>query len=181
MENQEEKKVVVGESVPPVEKAPFFNKKILFFGLPIFVFQLVLVYFVTANIILSNTIQSGEITDPKIQQKLDGGILQPSGELGKHIFIIEDVIVNPSGTEGKRLLLTSLGFDLKNEASYAEIKQKEILIKDIIISTLSSKTIIQLDNSTYKDSLKLEIGKKCIERLPNVMLNSVYFSKYIIQ
>ena len=62
-----------------------------------------------------------------------------------------------------------------------DLKAREVMVKDIIISTLASKTISQLDDITYRDSLKFEITSKMKKSIPGVIVNTIYFSKYIIQ
>jgi flagellar FliL protein len=89
--------------------------------------------------------------------------------------------VNPAGTNGQKLLLTSLTFDVENEPSQKTIKEKEMIVKDIIISTLSSKSLIELSQVGYKDSLKIELANNLMASLKNVKVQSVYFTKYIIQ
>ena len=100
--------------------------------------------------------------------------------IGKFIYSVDDVIVNPAGTNGDQLLLTSIAFDVATQEGEKELKEKEIIVKDMIISVLSSKTIGQLNNTSYKDTLRTEISKKLQVNLPEVKVNKVYFSKYII-
>ena len=118
--------------------------------------------------------------------KKDGGASESEQggegkELGKFLYSVDEVIINPNGTDGKRLLLTSVGFDINSDAGQKELKEKEILVKDIVISVLSSKNITQLNDVAYKDTLKIEIKNKMKEKIPSVKVNEVYFSKYIIQ
>jgi len=164
--------------------------KVLLVGLPLFVIQLVAVYFITANILL-NKYQAAankkahpvEKTEDS-QDDGDGGDGEDSGskkEAGKFLFSVDEIIINPTGTDGKRLLLTSVGFDVKTDAQQKELKEKEILVKDIVISVLSSKNLTQLNDISYKDTLKMQIKDRMKEKLPKIKVNDVYFSKYIIQ
>ncbi len=164
------------------------NMKVILFGLPLFVLQLIVVYFVTANILLnkvqgnSTAQQTVEQTAPaKGNQNTDAAKAQQKTVLGKFIHSVDDIIVNPAGTNGEQLLLTSIAFDLANQEGIKELKDKEIIVKDMIISVLSSKNITQLSNTAYKDTLRTEISKKLQVNMPQVKVNKVYFSKYIIQ
>ena len=168
------------EGVGPGVKKSGFNIKILLFGVPIFILQLVVVYFVTANILMKK-FESRDLSS-KNGAKTDS--VQSSAqttELGKNIYPIEDIIVNPAYTDGKRLLLTSVGIDLSKPEMQNEVKAREVMVKDIIISTLASKNISQLDDMSYRDSLKFEIISKMKKTIPSVTVNSIYFSKYILQ
>ncbi|MFO7445022.1 MAG: flagellar basal body-associated FliL family protein [Ignavibacteriaceae bacterium] len=164
------------------EKPKKFNSKILIIGLPIFIVQLVVVYFLTANFLLSKITKPDIDTISKdssaVSKTTDAG---SSKELGKHIFLIEDIVVNPADTEGKRLLLTSVGFDLQEETAIQDYKSKEVLLKDAIVTTLSSKSLMQLSNTSFKDSIKSEIITRVKSLIPGSKLNTVYISKYILQ
>ncbi len=153
--------------------------KILLIGLPLFIIQVVVVYFITANILMSKSASDVKKDAQETLTAPEDSLI--NAELGKHIFLIEDIIVNPAGSEGERLLLTSLGFDTNDEESQKELKSKEVLLKDIIITTFSSKTWDQLNTSSFKDSLKIELSERITRLIPSVKLNTVYFSKYIAQ
>ncbi len=159
------------------------NKKIFIFGIPVFMVQLVAVYFITANILMKKFESKAAVggRDSTLVGQADTLHKKPKVELGKFIFPVDDVIVNPSGTDGKRLLLTSLGIDIRTDKMMEELKTREALVKDVIISTLSSKNVEQLNNTSYRDSLKVQIADRLTKLIPSVGINTVYFSKYIIQ
>ena len=171
----------------PEPKKGGINTKVILFGLPLFILQLIIVYFVTANILLNkvqgnSAIQQAAVKteEPKGSQNTNADNAQKKPIIGKYIYSVDDVIVNPAGTSGDQLLLTSIAFDVATPEGEKELKEKEIIVKDMIISVLSSKTINQLNNTTYKDTLRMEISKKLQVNLPQVKVNKVYFSKYII-
>ena len=175
------------EITPELKEKPKskFNPKILIFGLPIFVVQLIAVYFITANILMKKIDgQTSEKTKDTSTEQVD----EESGDeidttnfaYGEYIFQIEDIIVNPANTKGEKLLLSSVAFDLPEEAFQKELEKKQILVKDMIISVLSSKSISQLSNINYKDSLRVEISNSVQSMFADLTINKVYFSKYII-
>lgn len=169
------------DALAPKPKKSGLNPKIFIFGLPIFIVQLVAVYFITANILL-HKIEGRNIKGS--DKDSTAQVSDHSGkkvELGKFIYTIEDIIVNPADTDGKRLLLTSVGLDVPQQTMEEELKTREAMVKDVIISTLSSKTIPELNNTAYRDTLKEAISHKVTTLIPAVKVNNVYFSKYIIQ
>ena len=90
------------------EKGKGLNIKVLLFGIPIFIVQLVVVYFITANVLL-NKIQSGHSSAEPIPAETKKEAAQPktnSQEFGKFVYMVEDVVINPANSEGKRLLLS---------------------------------------------------------------------------
>jgi len=180
-----EEKIEAGTEgiVPSSSEKKGFNIKLLMIGIPIFVIQLVAVYYITANILL-NKIQGNHpsTTQSPAESKQDVSANQAkSPELGKFIFMVDDLIINPANTDGKRLLLSSLGFDVPTEKDNQELKSKEPLLKDAIISVMSSKGMTQLSNIAYRDTLRTEITKRLSALMPGVKINTIYFSKYILQ
>jgi flagellar basal body-associated protein FliL len=74
----------------------------------------------------------------------------------------------------------SISFDLSSEKDKEVFKEKEIVIKDAVISTTSAKNLFQLNNIAYRDTLKTEIVKEISTRIHDIKINRIYFSKFII-
>ena len=178
-EDLEDKKTE--EIKAPAAKSSF-NSKILLFGIPIFILQLILVYFVTANILIKKIeSQNGVVNKKTKKTEIKDKKLSSQVVLGKYIYTISDLIVNPADTDGKRLLLATVGFDIPNADMETKLKTREAMVKDVVITTLSSKDITELANTSYRDTLKTEITGRLKKLIPSVQINNVYFSKYIIQ
>lgn len=159
--------------------------KIFMIGLPIFIIQLVVVYFITANILLDKFKEQYKheavLGDLALLDTVKGkGADTQAVEYGKYIHTIDDIIVNPANTSGQQLLLTSIAFDLATEENKKELETKDILIKDLVISILASKSVTKLSDNAYKDTLRTEISDKVQSYLPKLQINRIYFSKYII-
>jgi len=186
----EEKTNTPPEIIKAEKKPSMFNPKVLMIGLPIFIVQLVAVYFITANILIpsghSSATKEGEKTEETTEAteeksgETEEGKTSESGESGL-IFAVDDMIVNPAQTNGKMLLLASLGLAVENEESKKVMEEKQVIVKDAIISVLSSKSVTQLGSSTYRDTLKTEILKNLAVQMPGSKVNNIYFSKFIIQ
>lgn len=184
------------EQQKPVEtlkKNSAMKPKLLIIGLPLFIVQLVAVYFITANILIpkdhnSETKeevkqeQTSEDQKVKKQEENDkSSETESNSSLGENIFNLDDIIVNPAETNGKTLVLASLGFDLKTPEAKKTMEEKVIIVKDAVITLLSSKTVPQLSNAAYRDTLKSEMIRDLSQKLPGVGINNIYFSKFIIQ
>jgi len=159
-----------------------FNIKILLFGLPLFIIQLVAVYFITANFLINKMqVRADEGTDAAKKDSAEIAKNEAPAEFGKFIHQIEDQIVNPAGTDGRRLLMVSLGFDVPTEENKKELEAKDVLIKDEVLSVMSSKGLAELGNMAYRDSLRIQITDRLKTIIPTVKINKIYFSKYILQ
>ena len=98
----------------------------------------------------------------------------------QHIYSVDDLIINPAGTNGQRLLLLSVGFGVSTEESKKVLEENEIVIKDKILSAMSKKSLSLLSKVEMKDSLKVEIADKINSALPDAKIKNVYFSKYVL-
>ena len=188
----EEKTKTPTEIIIAEKKPSMFNPKVLLIGLPIFIVQLVAVYFITANILMPGGQSSTTTTeDQKTEETTSETTEEKSGEIKEGttsetgssglIFSVDDMIVNPAQTNGKMLLLASLGLSVENEESKKVMEEKQVIVKDAIISVLSSKNVTQLSSSAYRDTLKTEILKNLAVQMPGSKVNNIYFSKFIIQ
>jgi len=165
------------------EKSKGLNSKVFIIGIPAFIVQLVAVYFVVGYV-LTSKIQpnaGGEAVRTTEEGTKKGGGKTDEAQSANFIYSIEDIVVNPADTDGKRLLLLSLGITVKSEEDRVEMQTKEVLVKDAIISTISSKNLVQLNSTGFKDSLKIELTNRIRNIFPKVHLHQVYFSKFILQ
>lgn len=190
-----EEKTNTPEIIKAAKKPSMFNPKVLMIGLPIFIVQLVAVYFITANVLLSGHSKSSDSEEPKTEEVTEENSEgseeskeseKKEGKEGENvgsalIFALDDMIVNPANTNGKMLLLASLGLAVESEESKKSLEEKQVIVKDAVISVLSSKNVGQLSSSTYRDTLKTEILKNLSTQLPGSKVNNIYFSKFIIQ
>lgn len=190
---KEEKQNKEQKPVETLKKNSAMKPKLLIVGLPLFIVQLVAVYFITANILIPKdhnpsskeevkTEQASE--DQKEKKKEENNKSSETGSntsLGENIFNLDDIIVNPAETNGKTLVLASLGFDLTTPEAKKTMEEKVIIVKDAVITLLSSKTVPQLSNTAYRDSLKAEMISDLSRKMPGVKINNIYFSKFIIQ
>lgn len=181
---QEQNQIVNAADSTESTKKKGLNIKVLLFGIPLFIVQLVAVYFITANFLLNRMQGSNSAAQNNVAGQVkpaDAKKAEKPAELGKYIFMVEDLIINPANTDGKRLLLSSLGFDVASEQNNQELKEKEVVLKDAVISVMSGKNLSQLANMAYRDTLRTEITKKLGKLMPAVKINTIYFSKYILQ
>jgi flagellar protein FliL len=184
-ELEENQEIIVEKKTSPITK-------IILFGVPAFIVQLIVVYFITANILMTKVssiptianhggeVAEDESTGGAESSGTDGAESSGDGS-GQFIYTIDEVIVNPAKTNGRQLLLTSLAFDMLNEGSKNTLETKDFLVKDLIISVLSGKNTKFLNDISQRDSLRSEITRKIEGFLPEVKINKVYFSKFILQ
>jgi flagellar protein FliL len=157
------------------QKATSFSmKKMLMFGVPIFLVQVVVIYFlVTKFIFPSGATQAAEKkAEPEVEKK---------EELVREVYVVGDLIVNPAGTNGTRFLLTTVGVEVDSPQTKTELEKKDIQVRDALISILTSKGLDQLGRIDQRDLLRSEIAQKIGDLLTSGKPKNVYFGKFIIQ
>jgi len=147
--------------------------KLLLIGIPVFLVQLVVVYFLVAKFMAAPSPLQADA--PKQSDKKE------SAETAQSIFVVKDIIVNPAGTNGTRFLLTTVGFEVNNPEREKELEKKEVQLRDVLNTILTSKGLNDLVSVEQREQLRKEILMKVGEMLPSGSLTNVYFSKFIIQ
>jgi len=97
------------------------------------------------------------------------------------IYTIKDIIINPAGTGGTRFLSVSFAFDLESEELKAELETREPVIRDALITILSSKTVAQLTDPRQKEIARYQIKKRISDLMKTDELAGVYYTDFVLQ
>jgi len=97
------------------------------------------------------------------------------------VYLMDDIIVNPSGTGGTRFLSVSIGIEVSSKATISLIEKREPVIKDALITILGSKTIEQLSDTKEKEITRYQIKKRLEQLLKVNDIMAVYFTDFILQ
>ncbi|MFN4131518.1 MAG: flagellar basal body-associated protein FliL [Caldimicrobium sp.] len=98
------------------------------------------------------------------------------------VFIdMDPIIVNLLDPTGKRYLQIRMSLEVADKKSEEEIKKKDPIIKDIILNTLSGKTVEEVIVPEAKDKIKKELLKKINETLGEELILNLYITQYIVE
>jgi flagellar basal body-associated protein FliL len=97
------------------------------------------------------------------------------------IVLLDEIVVNPAETAGRRYLAVTLGLQIDVPEGDKLIEKNKALIRDALISLLSSKHLDQLANIAYRDTLKHEIKEAVNHQLKDTTVSNVVFSGYVLQ
>ena len=163
-------------AVPAPESKKRFNlKKILMIGGPILLVQIVVVYFLISKFFAPAAAQDLHEAGVAAEKK------QASEEQTPLIVVIKDVIVNPAGTNGSHLLITTIGLEVNTLEAKTELEQKEVQTRDVLVTILTGKRMDELTTPEQKELLREEIHQQVNKILKSSRLSKVYISKFIIQ
>jgi flagellar FliL protein len=97
------------------------------------------------------------------------------------IYTIKDIVINPAGTGGTRFLSVSFAFELESVALEQKFEAREPVIRDALITILSSKTVAQLTDPKQKEITRYQIGQRVSELLRTDQLAGVYYTDFVLQ
>lgn len=97
------------------------------------------------------------------------------------LFPLDQVIVNLLSQSGRRYLKVSISFEMSNPKMQPELDSKKAVIRDIVISILSSKTLEEISTSKGKEKLKDEIMVKVNEIIVDGEIKNIFFTDFVIQ
>ncbi len=103
------------------------------------------------------------------------------GAEGSLVYAIQDIVVNPAGTAGSRFLSISFGFDLGSQHLWSEFEDQEQMVRDALITILSSKTVSQLTDAKQKEIMRYQIKKRLAKLLDTEELEAVYYTDFVLQ
>lgn len=92
---------------------------------------------------------------------------------------LETFLVNLSQSHGRKLIKASLDLDVSNDQVIEEIDIQKPVIRDIIITILSSKTYLEISTKEGKENLRKEIRDQVNLSLVQGQIKNVYFTEFI--
>lgn len=116
---------------------------------------------------------------PKLKKKKKKS--ESDGEAESLVYAIKDIVVNPAGTGGQRFLSVSFGFELSSTELATELETREPVVRDALITILSSKTVAQLTDTKHKEIIRYQIKKRVEQLLNTDELEGVYYTDFVLQ
>ena len=95
--------------------------------------------------------------------------------------MVENLVLNPAGTNGSRFLLLTIGLAVPDEAGSQALQARDPELRDVVIRQLGAKTVETLADITRRDSLKVELRAALVERFGKKSVLDVYFPQFVIQ
>ncbi|QER42135.1 flagellar basal body-associated FliL family protein [Thermodesulfobacterium sp. TA1] len=117
----------------------------------------------------------------KGEEKEGGKKAKKESAAVKVIYPLEPVVVNLLDPTGKRYLQVRLAFGVADKKAEEEIKVKEPMIKDVIITYLSSKTPEEVMQPDAKEAIKKDLLVKINEALGEEIVLAIYITQYIVE
>ncbi|NMC44022.1 MAG: flagellar basal body-associated FliL family protein, partial [candidate division Zixibacteria bacterium] len=98
-----------------------------------------------------------------------------------NIYMINEIIVNPAGTGGTRYLSASVGFELGDAKAGDRFSEREAVIRDALITILSSQSIAELTDFRQRELLRKLIKQRAEKLMQTGDIAAVYFTEFVLQ
>lgn len=102
-------------------------------------------------------------------------------EPGKVLRVVDNLVLNPAGTDGARYLMLTAAFEVKDAASDELLKSRDAEVRDVIIGRLALKTVEELTDMSRREALKTEVIGILTPLFPPGTLKHVFFPQFVIQ
>ncbi len=149
-------------------------------------------YFVTLKVVKPMFAGDGTTVEEKAEAKAEpehksegghgasaeGG--SKEGEAG-NVFMIENIVVNPAGTGGRRFLSTSVGLEVSSSDVSGLLEQRKAIVRDALITILSSQSIPELSDFKQREKLRKLIKLRVEKLLKTDGIAAVYFTEFVLQ
>jgi flagellar FliL protein len=97
------------------------------------------------------------------------------------VNLIEDLVVNPSGSEGTRYLCTTVALESIEPGVTDEITLREAQVRDVLIEILGKRSVEELATLDTRDQIREEIKASVNGLLSAGSVVGVYFSNFVLQ
>jgi len=102
-------------------------------------------------------------------------------ELKAEVYLVSNLLVNPTGTGGTRYLSASVGLQVTSPVSLEKLRLRDLQVRDLLILVLSSRTVEELTDSRSREQMRKEILGRLNQLLGGNQLTAVYFVDYVLQ
>ena len=97
------------------------------------------------------------------------------------IYSVDNLVLNPAGSNGTRFLLVSVALEAKDEGTVAELKGRDAELRDAILRMFGTKTVEQVSEASARDGLRAELLTAISKLAPPGAIRKVYFPQFVIQ
>ena len=102
------------------------------------------------------------------------------GKAAGKVFRIDNLIVNPAGSQGQRFLMATVAFEV-SEADEATLRAREIQVRDDVVGVLAAQPLDSLIAPHSRDALKARLVEVARRRLAPKAKVTVYLPQFVIQ
>ncbi len=96
-------------------------------------------------------------------------------------YQMEELVVNPAQTNGKRYLLVEISLELEDKEHVPLLESNNMKLKQDMIEALSARTVPELSHVEGRENLREELSKIINTSIGVRSVRNLYFTKYVMQ
>lgn len=97
------------------------------------------------------------------------------------MYALENIVLNPAGTNGSRYLLLTVALVLGDASAEAAAKARDIEVRDRIVTLLATQTVDDLVDPGQRDSVKARIHRAVAPLFPEGTVRRVLLPQFVVQ
>ena len=110
-----------------------------------------------------------------------GGAEGEKGGSAEAVHLLENLVLNPAGSNGSRFLLLSVAIETGTPAVAADMTTRDAELRDIILTSLGTKTVDQLTDISTREGIKVELMTAISGRFGKNTVKRLYFPQFVVQ
>jgi flagellar FliL protein len=127
-----------------------------------------------------------DVLAPKIRSMGEPAVDEPAARepepgLPGEIVKVEDLIVNPAGTAGRRYLKVAAAIEVHEAKAIKELEAREAQVRDLFLRELSARTLEELTDPTAKEEMRQAIVSELDAIVGAGKVTNLYFTEYVVQ
>jgi flagellar FliL protein len=97
------------------------------------------------------------------------------------VHTLDNLIVNPAGTQGTRFLVVSVALEVDRPETAAGLVARDAEVRDAVLRVLGGKTVADLSDVEKRETLKDEIGAAVKALMKSGEIRRLYLPQFVIQ
>jgi len=97
------------------------------------------------------------------------------------VHLLDNLVLNPAGSNGSRFLLLSVAIEANAAATVEIFKSRDAELRDIVLTALGTKTVDELTDMTRRDAFKADLTKSIDEHFGKKAVKRLYFPQFVVQ
>jgi flagellar FliL protein len=106
---------------------------------------------------------------------------KPDPKAKPAVYRMENLIVNPSGSQGTRFLMATVALEVPNERTEGRLREHEVEVRDAVTTALESQTLEMLTQPGARDTLKRRIATAVGPFAGGAKRVKVFLPQFVIQ
>jgi flagellar FliL protein len=111
----------------------------------------------------------------------EGGEGGEGGAAEAAVHLLDNLVLNPAGSNGSRFLLLSVAIEASAAPMVETFKSRDAELRDIVLTALGTKSVDELTDMSKRDVFKTDLAKAIDEHFGKKAVKRLYFPQFVVQ